>query len=242
MRKNIFLFLMIVLVSLLASCTTTPSDTITTQGFYPTYRVTSDGSITTLFASFQVSGSSSNTYIYLDSGDSIDATVGTSTVTFTQETGLFANKYYSGTVPGGQDGQVVTFRLHRSTEPSALHSTVVIPNGFSISSPATTAVLSRANDAVNIAWAPAGFSDTMELTLTCPQDAQCNSVGPVVGDPGVFTIRAGELVSSTTSTTISGRATIIMDRKRAGTLDPAFTRGGVIEALQERTSTFYSNP
>lgn len=242
MEKNVYWFLVIVLVSLLAGCTTTPSDTITTQGFYPTYRVTSDGFITTLFASFQVGGGGSNTYIYLDNGDSISATVGTSNVTFTRETGLFADKYYSGTIPGGQDGQVVTFSLHRSTEPSAPNSTVVIPDGFSISSPTRASVLSRARDAINIVWAPSGSTDTMELKVYCPHDALCNNVAPVVGDPGVFTIGAGELVSSTTSTTASGPANLTMNRKRTGTLDPAFTRGGVIEALQVRETTFYSTP
>lgn len=221
------------------ACSSSDSEDIRTSGMYANYTAVSDGASTRVTATLRVGGPTSTNFVKLSSGDSLVASSGSESQTLT-ETHLLEIYSYVGTLSVNAEGSVINFNFDRSAaDEDAPNSNVTLPAEFSISAP-TGGDQSRAQ-ALTVTWAPSGSSDTM--TVSVDGDCLRHRTFDVTGDPGTFTLNAGQVEPlNSGSTGSSCSATIAVARRRNGSVDPAFGEGGLITGTQARTVSIRSIP
>jgi hypothetical protein len=113
-----------------------------------------------------------------------------------------------------------------------------LPAPFSISAPTGTPSYSRSADEIVVSWDAASDGDKMHVAVDDTIDGSGNCVQvyvkEIVGDPGTFTIPAGSIVAREDHESETCTATIVVTRRRDGTLDPAYGEGGEAFARQVR--------
>jgi hypothetical protein len=225
----------------LTGCTSVQSAALKTSGISAEMSVVASGDGNATSTVVLHVDTNATDYVDLSSGDSLTVTANAQTRTLGKTTVLGAISY-SATLNGGVDAENTQFTIafnRGASDVSAPASTVSLPKPFTITGPAGTATLSRANDTVTI-MLDSGSSDT----LTYDVDGSCVTVknGVSVGnDTGSITIPKGTLVNSAATTTACP-VKITVHRNRVGHLDPAFGAGGNITASQARTIAFSSTP
>jgi hypothetical protein len=210
------------------------STDVRTTGIYPVISVTADGSGNSrVEVRLKVGGSNSNTHLDLKGGDELQATVGNETKTLDET----SDETYTATFGVDEEGTEFTIAFLRDEEDeSAPASTVALPAPFEMSVSAREA--SRADDDVEITWEPPASGE-----LDWGIDGDCIKTDDgELPDDGMHTLEAGSIETFDSDKEESCTVEVSLARARRGNIDPAFTEGGRIEALQVRSDTFTSTP
>lgn len=223
----------------LAGCESVKSGDVATSAIWADFSATSEGEGTHAQAILRVGGESSNTYVELEGGDTLSATVGEETIDLTL-IALGELKVYVADFAADEADTPVRFAFARTVDDGAPASTTSIPTPFAITSPAADAAYSRTQDAIPVSWEPSGSTDNVWIRLRsdCILDAEVS----VDGDPGAYTFEAGSLEPIESQEGESCEAELLVERRRYGDLDPGFTTGGTVYAAHARTVRLRLDP
>lgn len=213
---------------------TTSSSNIKTGGIAALIDVYADDDTTaTVHVELRVGGSSSNTYVALEGGDSLTATAAGKTKTLTSvETGVYEADF-SG-VEGGTEFQVT---LDRPEDTTASDNSGILPDPFTLDKP--TADLSRMADDLTLSWSPADTGDDMHVDI----DGSC--IFPYdhnMSDTGSFVVDAGKLDSTGGDKPETCNLTAHVERTKDGSADTIFDPESYFKLHQRRSTKFTSNP
>jgi hypothetical protein len=209
------------------------STDVKTTGIYPEITVTADGSGSSrVKVRLKVGGSNSNTFLDLTGGDELTATVDGDTKVLDET----SDETYTASFPLDEEGTEFTIAFTREDDDSAPASTVTLPAPFTMSVSPTEA--SRASDDVDVEWdPPAGGNVEISLSGSCV-DSETDDLP----DDGSHTITADSIETFESDKDESCTVSVELERAQRGNIDPAFTEGGMIEALQVRSDSFTSTP
>ena len=229
-----------------SGCTSTSSENVTTQGISADIDIFADGAGRT-FVSVDLrvgGGGLGGTSLQLGPSDSLLATANGVQRTLSENSSLFGEYSYFTTFNFDTANTVFTVALDRANGTSAPNSNVVLPEGFSISSPMITDVFG-ASDAIPIIWSPSGTSIAPEVfvTLTCTMpsgltmtNSRLTSLGSDSGGTSVNV--ASVLPFGTLDSSRLCDGTVELSRWRSGNLDPNYGEGGQIDAEHAGTARF----
>ena len=209
------------------------STDVKTTGIYPEITVTADGSGSSrVRVRLKVGGSNSNTLLDLTGGDELTATVDGDTKVLDET----SDETYTATFPVDEEGTEFTIAFTREDDDSAPASTVTLPAPFTML--ASPPEASRATDDVDIDWdPPAGGNVEFSMSGDCVKMDQDD-----LPDDGSHTITADSIETFEDDEDESCTVSVGLERAQRGNIDPAFTEGGRIEALQVRSDSFTSTP
>ena len=246
MRK-IPMLLLVLSAAGLGGCAHTSSSDVATDALYADMAVSADGSGQTIAtAALKVGGATSNDFLDLSSTDTLVATADSSNQqTMVREEALGA-VWYQAIFALDSAGTLFQIAFNRqpnanmSNPVSAPDSHVTLPAPFAITAPAANAQYSRATDPVVITYSGSGQTDPMSYVATgdCIQAV----TQTLTSDAGTLTIPAGQIVAAQGQGTTSCTVTIRIYRSRAGTIDPAYGKGGKISGTQVRSIDILSKP
>ena len=148
------------------------------------------------------------------------------------ESDLVVEYRYDAAFETADAGQHFEVSLDRAGDASAPHSTVTLPEPFTLATPATA---SRSAP-LTIAWSPSGSTDQISVHLTGCASTQLDAIA----DTGSVTLPAGSVVADPSTATCD--LAVEVSRTRTGLLDPAYGQGGSIVASQRRTTSLSSTP
>lgn len=225
---------------LVTGCESVKSTDVATDAIWADFSATVDADGGTRGqAVLRVGGETANTYVELDGGDALSATVGEETQDLSMVSVGELKVYLADFATDAEDSPV-TFAFTREVETSAPSSTTSIPAPFTLTAPVGTPVVSRTTNPVTVTWEPAGSADTMAILLR--SDCILDAYADIDGDPGSHTFEAGSLVPVDSQEGNTCEAEVTVWRRRFGTLDPAFTTGGSVQGTQERTASLSLAP
>lgn len=233
----------------LAACSseTTTSDNVDTAGIWAGLELVTSGVNTGVTAEFNVGGRN-GTNLILSSGDRVVVYAGNQSVQLEQDSD-FLDIDYEGTIPIASDNAEFRVALERSSATSANNSTVRLPPNFEIFTPQAFSHFSEVA-LLDVTWGPSNPGSTVEIhaSATCPnpQDNTQNlSFSEVVNTEDDGSYSSNILSQLTDADTDAGcDLSITIERVNSGDLDPAFTEGGYIRAIQRREEadiTFRTN-
>ena len=181
-----------------------------------------------------IGGANSNTYMVLEGGDRLEASVGGET----RAMSATSDGEYEATFPVS-DGEF-KISLIREVDDPAPENKGTLPPPFEITSEFNSDPLSRASAAVEITWDPSGTSATMEIEI----DGKCihHERYEVGGDPGKYTIPAGEIRAWKSKKDEACNVDVIVTRSATGTTDPALDSDSYFRLHQVRSTRFVSGP
>jgi hypothetical protein len=233
-RSHLASLCFIGLAALGCSKETTSSSNIKTGGIAALIDVYADDDTTaTVHVELRVGGSSSNTYVALEGGDSLTATAAGKTKTLTSvDTGVYEVDF-SG-VASGTDFQVT---LDRPSDTTASDNSGTLPDPFAFDKPA--ADKSRMTDDLELTWAPADTGDGMHVDI----DGQCIfAYSHDMSDTGSFVVAAGKLDSTGGDKPETCDLTAHLERASDGVADTIFDPESYFKLHQRRSAKFTSNP
>jgi len=241
-QRSALLSLCIVGLSALGcSKETTSSSNIRTGGIAALIDVYADDDTTaTVHVELRVGGSSSNTYVALEGGDSLSATAGGKTKKLTSvDTGV-----YEADFSGLEAGTEFQVTLERPDDDTASDNSGTLPDPFTLDEPASD--LSRSEDDLPLTWAPADTGDGMHVEI----DGDCIfRYRHDMSDTGSFTVAAGKLESTVDDdpkTEVDERETCDLtahvERTSDGSADTLFDPESYFKLHQRRSAKFTSNP
>lgn len=224
------------LIVLACGCGTTDSSSLLTKGMSAEISAATHGDGTTLVSASLYDGYPEQLiFVDLAPGDQLVATAGGTSMTL-DKTQLLTLIAYTATFQTGNEGDEFKVDFQRTVDGGAPNSTVTLPAPFTLGTAPTSA--SRAQD-LTLTWSPSGSTDQMawEANGDCIQTTS----GSIPADTGTFTIPANTFVLPQGAAQ-QCQVSLTVLRKRAGSLDPAFGKGGDIIGEQERTAMFTSTP
>ena len=220
----------------LGGCTETVDSTnIKTPGIAATIVATADSDTsTTVVATLQVGGPSSNTYVNLEAGDQIFATNGTDRKAMQAD----GEGVYVATFATAVEDADFAVDLQRTVEADAPANSGTLPAPLALTVGASA--VSRDAD-ITFTWTPSGSKDNVSLKLS----GSCifTKTIDVPGDTGTHTVSGGTL--QPTNSNMPGDScdvTVDIQRSRAGTTDPGFDTESTFMLHQKRSGTFTSTP
>jgi hypothetical protein len=128
--------------------------------------------------------------------------------------------------------------LQRTSDTSAPSSTVTLPAPFSFVAPAASTQVPRSGSGLRVTWQLASSGDGMRISAS----GSCiESVSEVtIADSGAHDFAAFRARQDENNTTCP--VTITLERRREGTVDPAYGKGGAFVAKVSRKLTVSSMP
>jgi hypothetical protein len=237
MSKNIIFMTIVLAGSALVGCgrESTSSANVRTAGIAATVEVeaTSDSSSTVL-VDLGVGGPT-GTGVNLESGDRLSAEVGGEKKELQPE----GVGEYQATFATGAAGTEFKVLFERDVDEDALNNRGVLPAPFNITGVPADSPSRAMADAV-ITWDPSGSGDPMTIHV----EGSCifPDTFDVAGDPGTFTIKAGELKSTGGDKPTDCDITVQIERSATGTTDPAFDPDSKFTLKQIRSMSFTSKP
>jgi hypothetical protein len=228
-------------------CQKVTSTDIRTSGIYAELLVHEHGSVeATVDATLWVGGALSNTYLALTGPDHLTAYVGDAVFPMQGHTDIYES--YSAIIPYPANDTEVRIAFDRgAADVSAPDSTVTVPGLFALA-PLAKAQYSRANDPLEIDWAPFDTTQVVSWSVygTCVELFGADAAA----DSGRVAIPAGTLKKPPPPGPDEEHHPIPPDdcsadadvtKARDGHVDPAFS-GGTFNARQTRSLTFSSVP
>lgn len=245
--KKLPMLILVASAAGLGGCAHTSSSDVATDALYADMAVSADGSGQTIAtAALKVGGATSNDFLDLSNTDTLVATADSSNQqTMVREEALGAVWYQAifAVDSAGTLFQIAFNRQPNSNMPnpvSAPDSHVTLPAPFAITAPAQNAQYSRASDPVTVTWSGSGQTDPMSYVAT--GDCVEALSQTISSDSGTLTIPAGTIVPHSGQGATSCTVTIKIYRSRAGTIDPAYGKGGKISGTQVRSIDILSKP
>jgi hypothetical protein len=214
----------------------TSSNNIKTPGIAALIDVTAESeSLSTVHVELRVGGSSSNTFVILESGDRLAATANEST----KEMSAVAEGEYEAEFPTAAAETKFSVAFERADGDNALDNSGVMPAPFTIGELPTTKP-SRATDEFKITWSPvdSGAQMVAELSGTCI----FNKTIDVVGDEGTLVIPKGTLESTGGDMPKECEINVELKRTRVGKADAVFDSESWFKLHQVRRASFVSAP
>jgi hypothetical protein len=191
---------------------------------------------TKVTATLRVGGMESNTYVILDSGDSIQAKSGTETrAMYGLSEGVYSTDFATDTE--NREFRVELLRGDK-TDTNATDNVGTLPKPFALTVP--TSGPSRASDDIAITWTDSGSAGPMKITIEglCIFDFAKDSVA----DTGSLSIPKGQLASTNSNKPESCPLSVTMERRRAGSTDRALDSESRFVLTQRRIGLFNSAP
>lgn len=222
-------------VTLLGCKETTSSEFIRTGGIAALMSVGAESSdLSTVHVELRVGGAQSNTYVILDNGDRLTATVdGETKDLHSVAEGVYEVEFNTA----AQNEYVVS--LDREEDEDAPDSKATLPAAFSIAQPQPSDELSRVDDGLFIVWTPVADTEgTISLSGSCIQAESLS----VAGSAGMLVVNKGTLKSTDEKTPESCSVEISMTFTKEGAADPAYDEESYFRASQSRRTSFTSNP
>jgi hypothetical protein len=230
-----------------AACQKVTSTDVRTSGVYAELTVTAHGTAeATVDATLWVGGALSNTYLALTGPDHLTAYVGSDVFPMQGHSDIY--EHYAAIFPYPVADTELRVAFDRGADDvSAPGSTVIVPGLFAVAPPAKTEY-SRANDTLEIDWAPFDATQIVSWSVygTCVQFLGADAAV----DSGRVAIPAGTLKKPPPPGPDEEHHPVPPDdctanadvtKSRAGQVDPAFS-GGSCTASQGRSVTFTSVP
>ncbi len=180
------------------------------------------------------------TMLELTGGDRFDASLDEDQLVLTKTENLFGEITYYGSFSEGNAGDQVVVRLTRESPKKILNSTAIIPNPFSITSPANGFEVSG-GESLEIRWDNAEQRDMKylyqtECTLTSGGLSRIFAAARPIADSGSYQVNVADLINVDGSEKISFcDVEISLKRENEGNLDSNYGEGGYITASQVRT-------
>lgn len=235
--KHLGSTLLVLACGLAGGCGVSDSSSLLTKGMSAEITAAAHDDGTTLVTASLFDGVPEQLiFVDLAPGDQLVATSGGTSMTL-EKTQLLTIVSYSATFPNGNEGDTFDVDFQRTVDNGAPHSTATLPAPFTLGTVPTSSP--RGSD-LTITWSPSGTADQMawEATGDCIQTA----TGSIPGDTGSYTIPGSTIMVTQGSGDTQCMVTLTLLRKRPGTLDPAFGKGGDIIGEQTRSATFTSTP
>jgi len=228
-------------------CQKVDSTSVRTSGVYAGFIVSAQSTTkANVDATLQVGGALSNTFLKLTGPDHLTAYVGSNAYPMQGYSDI--DQHYSAIIPYPETDTEVRVAFERGPDDvSAPGSTVIVPGLFALAPPARSQY-SRANDTLEIDWAPFDPTQVVSWSVSgaCVEGFGADSAV----DAGLVVIPAGTLKKPPPPGPDEEHhpippdqcaATAYVTKSRDGHVDPAFT-GGTFIASQERDVTFTSVP
>ena len=214
---------------------TTSSSNIRTAGVVALIDVTSEREREAVVATELVIGdSSSNTYMILEGGDRLTASVGSDVRVMTAVgSGEYEARF---AVSEGE----VTVAFERDGDDDAPGSRGAIGPGFTIGGLSLEGPVSRATDSVSLSWSP--VDPQAEVSVSLKGDCVISERKRLGGDTGSFTLSAGELRAWKRKADQTCAVDVEIARTRSGTTDPALDADSRFSLHQVRRARFISTP
>lgn len=214
------------------------SQDVTTHGMSLELDVVNDGANNDVYAALHVGDWQSLVWARLSTGDQL---IIANPKGEKQSLGVVSSDgktAYGATLPA-MDGEY-TLDFIRAKGASALGNKVTVPPSFTITAPAS---VSR-KEALTFTWASATGAHQMAYTLTGASCLQAHTSKDIIGDPGTFTINAGELKALSGKETESCEVTVKVTRTLTTNTCCSAEFGHTSRALgrQERVFKFTSTP
>ncbi|WP_434042194.1 MULTISPECIES: hypothetical protein [Sorangium] len=221
---------------LLAGCTETlDSKQIRTGGISATLEATAESaSSTSLKATLKVGGDESNTYVILSGGDRISAAADGEEVEMSAQ----GSGVYEAHFDVGAGDTEFTVSLDREDDDDAPDNAGTLPDPFDLEELPGDPV--PRDEEITITWSPSGSGDDMVIEVN--GDCIFRERIDVGGDPGTYTIAAGELEPTRSQDPESCDVDVVVSRTRKGTTDNVLDPESSFELSQVRTGRFTSAP
>lgn len=222
------------LTAMACSKETTSSSNIRTGGIAALIDVYADTDETaTVRVKLVVGGSDSNTYVDLATGDRLLATAGDDE----QELEEVDPGIYEAEFSGVGEDTEFQVTLEREDDETASANSGLLPAPFALEEPESN--LSRAEDDLEVTWAPAETGDPMTLNFDgdCIFDHDAES-----SDTGNYVVEAGKLDSTGGDDPETCDIKLTVERTRQGVADSKFDRESWFKLHQRRATTFTSKP
>ncbi|WP_455207493.1 hypothetical protein [Kaarinaea lacus] len=227
---------------LMAGCSRTESENVTSRGIHADIEVAAGGnSVTEVEVELKVGNGISGTLLELSGGDRLLAHANGITQQLGKDEDLFGIKYITSFNFNDASSQ---FRIEfeRSEAVSAPNSVVSLPLPPNITMPASGDIIAAGAD-LTVAWEPAFTPDSMRVRFITKCHGSNGSyysreVIQHPRDTGSYTINTSEF-SSVDPVLFHDVTNCDLDvtvfREKRGTLDPNYGEGGRIVAIQRRT-------
>jgi hypothetical protein len=210
------------------ACSSVKSEDVLTDGMWADLAVTSDGAATTASGILRVGDATSNTFVDLEGDDVLQVTDASGTVPLVEVSvgDLFS---YTAALGITAEGDEFSFGLLRTVDDGAPDSFGTLPAPLAVASPLDTPEWHPEVEPLTVTWEPAGSNDAMRVTVS--SDCALTGIFDVPGDPGTFTVEAGDIEVTAEKGTVCSTV-VRVERRRAGDLDPGFGSGGTIFGIQ----------
>ena len=217
-------------------CESVKSEDLETSGLYALLEADAPGAGKLNVKATLTLGQGSLTYLELTPSDALTATVGETARAMSRKA-AFGTTWYEASFDGDAAGTPVRVALSRAADTSAPESVVTLPAPLEFSSPLANTPFPRSGGVI-VTWDGSGEADPLHLT------ARGSCIAPVdldlTGDTGTQTLMPFVASSSNETNTCSVAVTLV--RRRVGTVDNAYGKGGVFRATVSRALLISSTP
>ena len=211
------------------ACSDVKSSAVNTNGIHADITALVVDDTTELQVIMRVGGANSSTYVELDAGDTLEVTDGTETKEFGHSS-FGALHRYTTTFDRIDPGSEFLVSLKRELEESAPNSMATLSDDFTFESPGDDYIHSRTTN-LTIVWSGQDAGDDMHITVdgSCIIEMEATTSFLV----GSYTFNSVDFESFEADEGESCEADITLERRLAGTLDPAFGSGSVFGGIRK---------
>ncbi len=227
------------LLPALVACESVDSSDVLTSGMYADLTAQTEGEGTRATATLRVGGGTSNTFVRLGADDQLTVNLGETTLEM-EEVSIGELYSYIADFDSSEPGSTFNFAFNRVVDEGAPASTATLPEPFTLMAPQPAEVFSRTTQDIPVNWENFNMGDPMEVRVTGDCIIDANLV--VAQDSGSFLIESGTLESFEGTVDQACDATIMVYRRRTGTLDVGFGEGGLVYGSQLRTVKIRLDP
>ncbi len=217
-------------------CESVKSNDLKTSGLYAELEADAPGAGRLNVKATLTLGPGSLTYLELTPTDALTATVGETARAMSRKA-AFGTTWYEAGFDGDAGGTQVRVSLARQADISAPESAVTLPAPLEFRSPLANTPFPR-SAGVTLTWNGAGEADPLHLT------ARGSCIEPIdlelTFDTGTQTL--APFVASSSNETNTCSVSITLVRRRVGTVDSAYGKGGVFRATVSRALVISSTP
>ena len=223
------------------ACSEVKSSEVTTAGIYLDYSVVTDGEGTgsEVNTTLRVGGVTSTTFVDLDDGDQLVVSVNDESQVLSQSS-LGVIHSYDADFVSDVDGDEFRLAFDRANLDGAPETLAVLPTPFELTEPEFDTVFSRSNESgeIVVGWDNQG-QDRMKITVE--GDCFVSYLATNQPDSGTHSIPLSYFKDNEYDDAESCTAMVIVERQRAGSVDPAFA-GGQALGIQKRRSSIRLDP
>lgn len=238
MKRVTSLILISTLPAFLA-CGRIDSSDIRTSGVQPVIEAVALGNGKVLVTTeLRLGDMYSTNFLDLSEGDQLLIKSGDNEFEMTRNVSLLNQVYYTAELDGDDEDKAVEISFVRAADEDAPSSVFTLPASFTIKAPEPDLAFVGSVDDLEITWDTSGKDDPLHLLIS---GICIESHTEEIDDDGSHVVPANTL-SLQDDATAGCDIRITLQRRRWGTLDPAFDPGGTIRAVVERKVSISFSP